>query len=740
MKLDRDAAVAVVQKLADELGLGLLEATAEGILTIANSNMARAIRSRTIEKGNDPREFALVAFGGAGPLHAAEVADLLEIPEVLVPPYPGITSAGGLLTSDLKYDQMRTVFQMQGSDRRRAAQPRARRARRRCCAAGSSATASTRRDIEVIRALDCRYVGQGYELRVTLDGRLHATRALEQFHRLHEREYGSAYGDPIEIVNARVTAIGKRPALEALPGLRAAASRRRSSARARATSASTATLQAVTSRLYDRHAAAARRAARRARGRLPPRHDDRRPARLDGHGGRLRQPDPDEGRCPMSAVRTRVDPVTAAVIAGALDSIAVEMGHKLARMAYSSIIRESEDFGCVLCDAQGRQLCESAQSTPLQSGPIPGYIAGINRRFGELGLEWKPGDVVIHNHAYYGASHQPDVGFVVPVFYGGELVGFSATTAHHLDLGALTPGSCGIVDATDAFAEGLQFNAIKIEEEGRKNEFIWQILRDNCRAPQLVVGDMEAQVVGLQDRRRPLRRADRALRPRDGAERLRGPDGLLRPDAAAGDREAPRRHLRGGGPSRRLRRAPRRALQEPEDQGHADRRRLGDDGRPHGHRPAGRPADQHAARRHGRHRDLGDAALDPARRLDARSGADELGPLPRDHDRRARGLPREPVLPGAHDRPLLRRQHHRGHAHARARAGAAGGRRRGRRQPQGRRLLRLRRRPALGLHGHPGGRRTAGATGRTGSTPSTRSTPTRATTRSRTSSRTSRCA
>ena len=172
----------------------------------------------------------------------------------------------------------------------------------------------------------------------------------------------------------------------------------------------------------------------------------------------------------MSTPETRVDPITAAVVGGALDSIAVEMGHKLARMAYSSIIRESEDFGCVICDADARQLCESSQSTPLQSGPIPGYIAGINRRFRELDLEWKPGDVVVHNHAYYGASHQPDVGFVVPVFFDGELAGFSATTAHHLDLGALTPGSCGIVDASDAFAEGLQLNAIKIEEEGRRNE------------------------------------------------------------------------------------------------------------------------------------------------------------------------------------------------------------------------------------------------------------------------------
>src|SRR5436190_447219 len=197
----------------------------------------------------------------------------------------------------------------------------------------------------------------------------------------------------------------------------------------------------------------------------------------------------------MSApVATRVDPITASVIAGALDSIAVEMGHKLARMSYSSIIRESEDFGCVICDAEARQLAESSQSTPLQSGPIPGYIRGINRRFAELGEEWKPGDVVIHNHAYYGASHGPDVAFVVPIFQDGELIAFSATTAHHLDLGALTPGSCGIVDATDAYAEGLQFNAIKIEEEGRRNEWFWRFIRDNVRAPQLVVGDMEAQL------------------------------------------------------------------------------------------------------------------------------------------------------------------------------------------------------------------------------------------------------
>ncbi|UGS34527.1 hydantoinase B/oxoprolinase family protein [Capillimicrobium parvum] len=198
------------------------------------------------------------------------------------------------------------------------------------------------------------------------------------------------------------------------------------------------------------------------------------------------------------ATTTRVDPVTAAVIAGALESIATEMGHKLARMSYSSIIRESEDFGCVICDADGQQLCESPQSTPLQSGPIPGYVRGINRRFAELGDAWGPGDVVMHNHSYYGASHQPDVAFVIPVFHGDQLVGFSATAAHHLDLGALTPGTVGIVDAIDSYAEGLQFNAVKVEEDGRRNEQVWRMVADNVRIPALVLPDMEAQIAGAR--------------------------------------------------------------------------------------------------------------------------------------------------------------------------------------------------------------------------------------------------
>ncbi|MEQ9811995.1 MAG: hydantoinase B/oxoprolinase family protein [Azospirillaceae bacterium] len=198
------------------------------------------------------------------------------------------------------------------------------------------------------------------------------------------------------------------------------------------------------------------------------------------------------------ASSNEIDPVTASVIHGALESIAIEMGFKLMRMSYSSIIRESEDFGAALIDAEGRQLSEAKQSTPLQSGPIPGYIRGIWRQLEARGETIEPGDVIMHNDAYAGASHGPDVAFVVPAFQEGRIVGYAATTAHHLDIGAHTPGSGGIVDAIDTYAEGLQFQAIKVYEKGRPNHQVWNMLRSNIRLPDLVVGDMEAQIAAAR--------------------------------------------------------------------------------------------------------------------------------------------------------------------------------------------------------------------------------------------------
>lgn len=187
-----------------------------------------------------------------------------------------------------------------------------------------------------------------------------------------------------------------------------------------------------------------------------------------------------------------VDPITRQVIAGSLVNICDEMGHKLTRMSYSSIIRESEDFGCALLDEEGRQLCET-DSTPLQMGPIPAYVEGVIDVFDDRDEMFEPGDVVIHNDPYFGASHAPDFGIIVPVFRDSELTGFSVTTAHHLDVGSDKPGTC-IIDTIDAYSESIRLDALKIVEGGKRNKTAWQLIADNIRVPDMVMGDIEAQI------------------------------------------------------------------------------------------------------------------------------------------------------------------------------------------------------------------------------------------------------
>ena len=188
-----------------------------------------------------------------------------------------------------------------------------------------------------------------------------------------------------------------------------------------------------------------------------------------------------------------LDPITLQVVGGALHSIAEQMGNVLYRMSYSSIIRESQDLGAGLFDADCNTLCES-DSTPMHIGSLPGYLRGILET---IPLEnWNPGDLVLHNHPYKGCSHTPDIAVVMPVFSDGELVGFSANTAHHVDIGAATPGL--IIDVPDMWAEGMILDAVKLYDKGTRNESMWKYIRDNTRVPGLVMGDLEAQIASAE--------------------------------------------------------------------------------------------------------------------------------------------------------------------------------------------------------------------------------------------------
>lgn len=212
MSLDAAAAARVIGELAGKLGRSP-EETAEGALTVLNSNMANAIRSRTVQKGIDPREFTLAGFGGAGPLHAAEVAAMLDMQNVLIPPHPGITSAVGLLTADLEYHALRTAFAVKGALDIARLQNLFDDMEEELGAIFERDKVPTER-VRMLRQADLRYVGQGYELKIDVpDGTL-TEAALETiwraFHDRHRKEYGHAFeASPIEIVTVKVRGLGQ---------------------------------------------------------------------------------------------------------------------------------------------------------------------------------------------------------------------------------------------------------------------------------------------------------------------------------------------------------------------------------------------------------------------------------------------------------------------------------------------------------------------------------------------------
>jgi N-methylhydantoinase A/oxoprolinase/acetone carboxylase beta subunit len=198
VRLDVEAARGAVGRLADELGLGI-EECALGIVRVANAEMVRALRVMTVERGLDPRAFTLLAFGGAGPLHAAEMADELGIARILIPPASGVLSALGLAAADRRTQVQRTLM-LRGGELTDAAL--------------DDAIEQLRPGGERLEvACDMRYRGQAHELTVRDLRSADALRAA--FAELHEERYGYRDEDAdVELVTLRVTGVDPGPRVE----------------------------------------------------------------------------------------------------------------------------------------------------------------------------------------------------------------------------------------------------------------------------------------------------------------------------------------------------------------------------------------------------------------------------------------------------------------------------------------------------------------------------------------------
>jgi N-methylhydantoinase A len=207
---------AIKEKVADKLNMSVEEA-ALGILKIINNNMAMSIRENSVRKGIDPRDFALFAAGGAGPLHSIDLAETVDSSMVIIPNYPGITASAGLLVSDLKYHfnsshiaALHEAFIMQLNDELLKLENLAMEQLKK--------DGIKEQDIILERVAECRYIGQGFELRVPISEgpvtQQSIKKMIEDFHFAHQQEYGHYFPEnTVELMSLDIVATGKTPSL-----------------------------------------------------------------------------------------------------------------------------------------------------------------------------------------------------------------------------------------------------------------------------------------------------------------------------------------------------------------------------------------------------------------------------------------------------------------------------------------------------------------------------------------------
>jgi N-methylhydantoinase B len=201
----------------------------------------------------------------------------------------------------------------------------------------------------------------------------------------------------------------------------------------------------------------------------------------------------------------QVDPITYELASAALESAAVEMGGVLKHSSYSPIIREMDDFSCALFRADG-DLVAQADFIPAQLGAMSLVVKSIIDRWGDAVT---PGDAYLANHPYLGAMHTPDLNVIMPIFIEGTLAAWSGTTAHHIDVGGVRPGTEG-PDLREVYAEGLLLPPVRLYRAGRENPDVFAFVGAAVRDPVSTLSDLRAQRAAcLVGERRIAELADR---------------------------------------------------------------------------------------------------------------------------------------------------------------------------------------------------------------------------------------
>lgn len=493
---------AVRESVAEPLGLSTVDA-ARGILDVVTTAMAEGIRLLTVRRGGDPRNFSLLAFGGAAGLHVSQVARKTGIGKVYLPSAAPVLSAYGMLASDLRYDFAQSFtasLDVVDLDEVRRLTDRMAvegidRLRNQGLADGDIATRFT---------ADMRYLDQIYEVNVTVPdlatGDDEIRRAWASlFHERYQTLYSYHQLDQeIRLVTLRATVTCKLPSVK-LP--------------AREQGDRTAKARKGTRRVYMGTWV---EASVYAAGDLAPGTVIVGPAivesdfttvlveagdrlEFDPYGGMVlavSYADPeaqDTDPKAQDADPSRPDPVTHSVVAHRLESIAREMADVMIRTSMSQILNSSRDFSTAILDATG-QLVAQGEGIPVHISALPPSVEAVCEYFGD---DINEGDLFILNDPYFGGSHLPDITAIYPVFRDGTLLFFAVNRAHHSDIGGGTHGGYN-PSASELYHEGLRIPPVRLYEAGRPREDLLRMLAVNVRHPENFTGDLHAQIGSVQ--------------------------------------------------------------------------------------------------------------------------------------------------------------------------------------------------------------------------------------------------
>lgn len=502
-QLDVAASAAAVENIAKQMGIDAT-AAAEGIIDLVNESMHGALRLVSVEQGYDPRDFALVAFGGAGPLHANSLGKLLGSWPVIVPPSPGVLCAQGDATTKMSHEESCTYIKVFSDITAEELSKMLGDLKENCVKTMKVALANDNAALRVVYQSDMRYSGQAMTLTIDFTEEelkdtsklLDALRA--KFNEAHEQQFSFSHADAeLETMRMRVKVIDDSPEVAIKPIAKAESS---------APPEDAITLKQniiyegkkVEATFWDRSKIT--KAGIKISGPAVVTEMDSNTLILPGHFGEIDSMGniliwPEDKKTEEKIIHTKESavqlvketPLIPTLIASALGSIRREMDTLMLRCAMSPAIREQQDEFNVITNTRGQMLVGQFGSFITQ------FLNGWKGTIEE-------GDIFVTNDVYQidgAVSHLNDVIILLPIYFEHELIGWAANFGHLTDVQGKVPGSMSI-NASTIYEDGLQIPIVKLYDKGVYNEGLASIFFRNSRKPEWFQSDLIALVTACR--------------------------------------------------------------------------------------------------------------------------------------------------------------------------------------------------------------------------------------------------